>query len=73
MECMIPKCNFSKQMIKKYLATKYLFITEGGIFILRTLKIRYIPVFCLFTLGRHGNFTAGVTWNSQICCVLHLR
>jgi hypothetical protein len=29
--------------------------------ILRTLKIRYMPVFCLFTLGRHGNFTAGVT------------
>jgi hypothetical protein len=29
--------------------------------ILRTLKICYMPVFCLFTLGRHGNFTAGVT------------
>jgi hypothetical protein len=25
----IPKCKFSKQMIKKYLATEYLFITEG--------------------------------------------
>jgi len=24
---------------------------EGGIFILRTLRIRYMPVFCLFTLG----------------------
>jgi hypothetical protein len=24
-----------------------------------------MPVFCLFTLGRHGNFTAGVTWNSR--------
>jgi hypothetical protein len=23
-----------------------------------TLKIRYMPVFCLFTLGRHGHFTA---------------
>ena len=68
----IPKCKFSKQMIKKYLVTEYLFITEGG-FILRTLKIRYMPVFCLFTLGRHGNFTAGVTWNSQIWCVPHLR
>jgi hypothetical protein len=33
----------------------------GGIFILRTLKICYMPVFCLFTLGRHGNFTAGAT------------
>jgi hypothetical protein len=69
----IPKCKFSKQMIKKYLITEYLFITEGKFFILRTLKIRYMPVFCLFTLGRHGNFTAGDAWNSQICCVLHLR
>jgi hypothetical protein len=25
----IPKCKFSKQMIKKYLATEYLFIIEG--------------------------------------------
>ena len=25
----ISKCKFSKQMIKKYLATEYLFITEG--------------------------------------------
>jgi hypothetical protein len=25
----IPKCKFSKQMIKKYLVTEYLFITEG--------------------------------------------
>jgi hypothetical protein len=37
MECMsmglcvpgIPKCKFSKQMIKKYLVTEYLFITDG--------------------------------------------
>jgi hypothetical protein len=29
MECMIPKCKFSKQLIKKYLVTEYLFITEG--------------------------------------------
>jgi hypothetical protein len=35
MECMwlcvlgIPKCIFSKQMIKKYLVTEYLFITDG--------------------------------------------
>jgi len=28
-----------------------------------------MPVFCLLTLFRHGNFTAGDTWNSQICCV----
>jgi hypothetical protein len=32
MECMIPKCKFSKQMIKKYLVTEYLFITEGEFF-----------------------------------------
>ena len=25
----IPKCKFSKQMIKKYLVTEYLFITDG--------------------------------------------
>ena len=30
MEWMIPKCKFSKQMIKKYLFTEYLLITEGG-------------------------------------------
>ena len=37
MECMcaywgspMAKCKFSKQMIKKYLVTEYLFITEGG-------------------------------------------
>ena len=29
MEWMIPKCKFSKQMIKKYLFTEYLLITEG--------------------------------------------
>ena len=54
----IPKYKFSKQMIKKYLVTEYLFIT-GEIFILRTLNIRYMPVFCLFTLGRHGIFHSG--------------
>ena len=25
----IPKCKFSKQMMKKYLVTEYLFITDG--------------------------------------------
>ena len=25
-----PKCKFSKQMIKKYLATENVFITESG-------------------------------------------
>jgi hypothetical protein len=69
----IPICKFSKQMIKKYLDTEYLFIR--GIFILRTLKIRYMPVFCLFTLGRHGNFTAGVTSEQTdlLCTVLALN
>ena len=70
----IPKCKFSKQMIKKYLVTEYLFIT-GEIFILRTLKIRYMLVFCLFTLGRHGNFTAGVTSEQPdlLCTALALN
>ena len=69
----IPKCKFSKQMIKKNLVTEYLFITEG-IFILRTLKIRYMPVFCLFTLGRHGKFTAGVSMEQPdlLCTALAL-
>jgi hypothetical protein len=46
-----------------------------GNFILRTLKIRYMPVFCLFTLGRHGNFTAGVTMEQPdlLCTALALN
>ena len=31
MECMISKCKFSKQMIKKYLVTEYLFITAPSV------------------------------------------
>ena len=58
---------------KKILSYRIFIYNWGGIFILRILKIRYTAVFCLFTLGRHGNFTAGVIWNSQICCVPHLR
>ena len=27
-----------------------------------------MPVFCLFTLGRHGNFTAGVTSEQPDLC-----
>ena len=44
-------------------------------FILRTLKIRYMPVFCLLTLGRHGNFTAGVTSEQPnlLCTALTLN
>ena len=57
----IPKCKFSKQMIKKILSYRIFIYNWGEIFILRTLKIRYMPVFCLFTLGRHGYFAAGVT------------
>jgi hypothetical protein len=46
-----------------------------GIFILKTLKIRYMPVFFLFTLGRHGNFTAGVTLEQPdlLCTALALN
>jgi hypothetical protein len=46
-----------------------------GNFILRTLKIRYMPVFCLFTLGRPGNFTAGVTIEQPdlLCTALALN
>ena len=62
-------------MIEKYLVTEYLFITEGVIFILRTLKIRFMSVFCLLTLGRHGNFTAGVTSEQPdlLCTALALN
>ena len=44
-------------------------------FSLRTLKIRYMPVFCLFTLCRHGNFTAGVIMEQPdlLCTALALN
>ena len=34
-----------------------------------------MPVFCLFTLGRHGNFTAGVTLEQPdlLCTALVLN
>jgi hypothetical protein len=34
-----------------------------------------MPVFCLFTLGRHGNFTAGVTLEQPdlLCTALALN
>ena len=72
---MCAYCTGDQQMIKKYLVTEYLFITEGGIFILRTLKIRYMPVFCLFTLGRHCNFTAEVASEQPdlLCTALALN
>ena len=47
MECMIPKCKFSKQMIKKYLVTEYLFITEGEF--LRTKNTLYAGVLFVYT------------------------
>ena len=47
-------------------------------FILRTLKIRYMPVFCLFTLGRHMEqpdllctaFALNIEILSNIVCVV---
>ena len=63
MECMIPKCKFSKQMIKKYLVTEYLFITEGEF--KDFTNTLYAGV--LFVSQRESHR------NSQICCVLHLR
>ena len=61
-------------MIKKYLVTEYLFITDGA-FLFQGLKIRYMPVFCLFTLDRHGNFTVGVTMEQPdlLCTALALN
>jgi hypothetical protein len=59
-------CIIFKTNDKKILSYRIFINNWGGIFILRTLKIRYIPVFCLFTLGRHGNFTAGVTFVSLL-------
>ena len=34
-----------------------------------------MPAFCLFTLGRHGNFTAGVTMEQSdlLCTALALN
>ena len=62
-------------MEKKILSYRIYIYNLGGIFILRTLKIRYIPVFCLFTLGLHGNFTAGVTLEQPdlLCTALALN
>ena len=39
------------------------------------LVLYYMPVFCLFTLGRHGNFTAGVTMEQPdlLCTALALN
>ena len=60
---------------KKKLSYRICIYNRGGIFILRTLKIRYMPVFCLITLGRHGNFTAGVTLEQPdlLCTALSLN
>ena len=33
---------------------------SGGVIVLLPFKHTLYAVFCLFTLGRHGNFTAGV-------------
>jgi hypothetical protein len=67
-----PQMQILKTNDKAILSYKIFIYNREGIFILRTLKIRYMPVVCLLTLGRHGNFTAGVTWNSHMCCVPHM-
>jgi hypothetical protein len=56
-----PQMQIFKTNDKKILSYRIFIYNRREIFILRTLKIRYIPVFCLFTLGRHGNFTTEVT------------
>ena len=61
-----PQTQIFKTNDKKIFSYRIFIYNWGGIFILRTLKIRYMSVFCLFTLGRHGSFTAGVTRNSHI-------
>ena len=60
---------------KKILSYRIFIYNWGDIFILRTLNIRYMPVFCLFTLDRHGNFTAGVTMEQPdlLCTALALN
>jgi hypothetical protein len=67
-----PQIQIFKTNDKRILSHRIFIYNREGIFILSTLKIRYVPVFGLFTLGRYGNLTAGVTWNSHIYCVLHL-
>ena len=49
MECMIPKCKFSKQMIKKYLVTEYLFITEGDLYFKDFTNTLYAGVLFVYT------------------------
>ena len=48
-----PQITIFKTNDKKILSYRIYIYNLGGIFILRSLKIRYMPVFCLFTLGRH--------------------
>jgi hypothetical protein len=59
-------CDFLNFLV----ATKLIY-NWGEIFILRTLKIRYMSVFCLFTLCRHGNFTGywyfPILWHFEFC------
>ena len=62
-------------MEKKILSYRIYIYNLGGIFILRTWELRYMPMFCLFTLGRHGYFTAGVTLEQPdlLCTALALN
>ena len=82
MECMWlcaywdPQMQIFKINDRKILSHRIFNDNWRGIFILRILKIRYMPVFCLFTLGRHDNFTAEVTMEQPdllsiiVCAVL---
>jgi hypothetical protein len=45
----IPKCKFSKQMIKKYLVTEYLFITEVEFYFKDFKNTLYAGVLFVYT------------------------
>jgi hypothetical protein len=62
-------------LILQILSYRIFIYNWGEMFVLRTLNIRYMQVFCLFTLGRHGNFTAGVTMEQPdlLCIALALN
>ena len=45
----IPKCKFSKQMIKEYLVTEYLFITEGKFYFKDFKNTLYASVLFVYT------------------------
>jgi hypothetical protein len=53
-----PQMEIFKTNDKKILSYRIFIYNWREIFILKTLKARYMPVFCLITLGRQGNFAA---------------